>query len=53
MSHTVFDWERGERTGVPETVFAASKTAQQLRDVIEEHVARETPLLMTPAKTFT
>lgn len=47
MSHTVFDWGREDRTGVPEVVLAGSKTAGQLRDVIEAHIARETPLLLT------
>jgi NCAIR mutase (PurE)-related protein len=47
VSHTVFDWGRGDRTGVPEVVLAGSKTIRQLRDVIEAHMERETPLLLT------
>ena len=47
MSHTVFDWGRSDRTGVPEVVLAGSKTTRQLRDVIEAHVERGVPLLLT------
>ena len=47
MSHTVFDWARADRTGLPEVVFAESKTAKQIRDVVQAHRERATPLLIT------
>ncbi len=46
-SHTVMDWERGARTGVPEVVFAQSKTEAQLRDIVAAHQSRDLPLLLT------
>ncbi|MGX9848980.1 nickel pincer cofactor biosynthesis protein LarB [Limimaricola litoreus] len=45
--HTVIDWERGARTGVPEVVFAQSKTVEQLRAIVEAHHERGRALLMT------
>lgn len=47
ISHTVIDWDRTARTGVPEVVLAPSKTSQQLRDIVEAHQARAVPLLLT------
>ena len=40
ISHTVIDWDRTARTGVPEVVLAPSKTSHQLRDIVEAHQAR-------------
>ena len=47
ISHTVIDWDRTARTGVPEVVLAPSKTSHQLRDIVEAHQARAVPLLLT------
>ena len=47
MNHTKYDWNRADRTGVPEVVFAASKTVPQLRDVISSHMDQKVPLLLT------
>ena len=47
MSHTRFDWDRRARTGLPEVAFAPSKTADQLRDIVNAHVERAAPLLIT------
>lgn len=46
-THTVFDWDRADRTGIPEVVLAHSKSAQQLLDILQAHVARGQPLLLT------
>ena len=46
-SHTMFDWERGERTGVPEVVLAEHKTIAQLSDIASDAMSRGRPLLMT------
>ncbi len=48
--HTVFDWARGQRTGVPEVVFAEGKTNAQLLDILEAHELRSEPLLFTRLK---
>ena len=48
MSHTVFDWGRGDRTGVPEVVMAGSKTTRQLEALsdlplnVDEHCGAAT-----------
>ncbi|MDB5556591.1 MAG: hypothetical protein JWL86_6575, partial [Rhizobium sp.] len=47
MPHTMFDWERGERTGVPEVVLAEHKTIAQLSDIASDAIGRQHPLLMT------
>ncbi|WP_226781922.1 nickel pincer cofactor biosynthesis protein LarB [Oceaniglobus trochenteri] len=46
-AHTVFDWARQARTGLPEVVLAESKTILQLRDIIEANIARKAALLLT------
>jgi NCAIR mutase (PurE)-related protein len=46
-AHTMFDWERGDRTGVPEVVLAEHKTIAQLSDIAVDAIGREHPLLMT------
>jgi pyridinium-3,5-biscarboxylic acid mononucleotide synthase len=46
-SHTIFDWDRSERTGVPEVVLAEHKTVAQLSDIVTAAMSREQPLLMT------
>lgn len=46
-SHTHFDWQRQDRTGLPEVVFSENKSVAQLRDIIEAHQATQSPLLMT------
>jgi pyridinium-3,5-biscarboxylic acid mononucleotide synthase len=46
-AHTMFDWERGDRTGVPEVVLAEHKTIAQLSEIAADAIARERPLLMT------
>ena len=46
-AHTIFDWERAERTGVPEVVLAEHKTVAQLSDVASDALDRGQPLLMT------
>ncbi len=45
--HTVFDWARRQRTGVPEVVLAESKTNAQLLDILDAHEDRDEPLLLT------
>ena len=35
--HTVFDWSRRQRTGVPEVVFAEGKANAQLLDILDAH----------------
>lgn len=45
--HTIFDWTRRQRTGVPEVVFAEGKDIAQLLDILEAHEARAEPLLYT------
>lgn len=47
LSHTVIDWDRAQRTGVPEVILAGSKTSDQLRDIVEAHRSRQQPLLLT------
>jgi NCAIR mutase (PurE)-related protein len=46
-THTMFDWERGARTGVPEVVLAEHKTISQLSDIASDAIGRKHPLLMT------
>ena len=46
-AHTIFDWSRKARTGVPEVVFAEGKSAGQVQDILAAHVARNEPLLIT------
>ncbi len=46
-SHTIFDWSRQARTGIPEVVFAQSKSAQQIEDILLAHIERAMPVLMT------
>ena len=45
--HTMFDWDRGDRTGVPEVVLAEHKTIAQLSDIVTGAMSRSHPLLMT------
>ena len=45
--HTTFDWSRRQRTGLPEVVFGAHKSSEQIRDVVSEHRERSVPLLIT------
>lgn len=45
--HTVFDWSRKTRTGLPEVVFAEGKTVSQIDDILVVHHNRRAPLLMT------
>lgn len=45
--HTVFDWSRRQRTGVPEVVFAEGKANTQLLDILDAHEQRREPLLFT------
>jgi len=45
--HTIFDWSRKARTGIPEAVFAEGKALSHLHDVIREHIDRNAPLLIT------
>lgn len=45
--HTNFDWQRRERTGVPEVVFAEGKTSAQVLDILGAHQERSEPLLFT------
>lgn len=42
-----FDWQRGERTRVPEVVLAESKTASQLLDIARQALSRQQRVLMT------
>ena len=46
-THTIFDWARRQRTGVPEAVFSEGKTSAQLLDILDAHMKREEPLLFT------
>ena len=46
-SHTMFDWDRSERTGVPEVVLAEHKSIAQLSDIASDAMSRERPLRMT------
>ncbi|SMR83983.1 hypothetical protein SAMN04488030_0132 [Aliiroseovarius halocynthiae] len=45
--HTIFDWSRKARTGVPEVVFAEGKTVEQIDDILMAHHERSAPLLTT------
>ena len=45
--HTIFDWSRKARTGIPEAIFAEGKALSHLHDVIREHIDRNAPLLIT------
>ncbi len=45
--HTIFDWSRRQRTGVPEVVYAEGKSVEQLRDIVTAHEDRSEPLLLT------
>ena len=45
--HTIFDWTRRARTGVPEVVYAESKSVEQLVDILQAHEERNEPLLFT------
>ncbi len=42
-----FDWQRAERTGVPEVVFAQNKNATQLLTIVRETISRNSCVLMT------
>lgn len=42
-----FDWHRAERTGVPEVVFAQSKSSQQLLSLTADAIASSKRVLMT------
>lgn len=42
-----FDWQRAERAGVPEVVFAQSKSAPQLLTIVSAAIARRSCILMT------
>ncbi|UVC06603.1 nickel pincer cofactor biosynthesis protein LarB [Rhizobium sp. TH2] len=46
-AHTMFDWTRGDRTGVPEVVLAEHKSIEQLSDIATDAIDRGCPLLMT------
>jgi len=48
MSDTVrFDWQRSERTGIPEVVFALGKTTAQLVSIAGKAIEKEERILMT------
>ncbi|MEM7426659.1 MAG: nickel pincer cofactor biosynthesis protein LarB [Pseudomonadota bacterium] len=47
QEHTIFDWSRRQRTGVPEAVYAENKSLQQLRDILTAHQERGEPVLFT------
>lgn len=48
MSNDInIDWEREGRTGVPEAVFAESKSNTQLANIINQALARSHPMLFT------
>lgn len=42
-----FDWERKQRTGIPEVVFGEGKTANQLLGIASAAIERKLSLLMT------
>jgi pyridinium-3,5-biscarboxylic acid mononucleotide synthase len=42
-----FDWQRADRTGVPEAVLAAGKSAEQLAHIADLAMQHETPMLFT------
>lgn len=46
-----FDWQRAERTGVPEVVLAESKSTQQLIEIAGQCLDRGRALLMTRVST--
>ncbi|MCV6824492.1 MULTISPECIES: nickel pincer cofactor biosynthesis protein LarB [Halocynthiibacter] len=46
-SHTIFDWSRAARTGIPEVVFAEHKPLDMLLDIINSHIEEAKPLLVT------
>lgn len=46
-SHTNIDWDRENRTSLPEVVFAQNKSLDHLLDIFTAHVNSKTPLLMT------
>lgn len=45
--HTIFDWSRQARTGIPEVVYAESKSVEQVSDVLRDHISRRVPMLLT------
>lgn len=45
--HTVFDWDRADRTGVPEAIFAEGKTPAQIAETLVEADRRAQPVLLT------
>jgi len=48
MSNDVrFDWQRSDRTGVPEVVFGQGKTASQLVALASDAISRGQRMLMT------
>lgn len=46
-----FDWERTERTGIPEVVFALGKTSEQLATIASSAIERNQRILMTRVDT--
>ena len=42
-----FDWQRNERTGIPEVVFGQGKTTGQLASIVSEAIEKNRRILMT------
>lgn len=51
MISPVMDWQRDERVGLPEAVYAAAKTTAQLEVILEQALERGARLLMTRLST--
>ena len=49
LGFAAIDTERNERTGIPEVIYAAGKTADQVAEIAERMVVRGIPVLATRA----
>ena len=47
VGHSTIDFDREARTGAPEVIFGSGKTAQQISDIVDVLLAKETNVLVT------
>ena len=47
VGHSTIDFDREARTGAPEVIFGSGKTAQQIADIVDALLAKETNVLVT------
>lgn len=47
VGHSTIDFDRETRTGAPEVIFGSGKTAEQISDIVDVLLAKETNVLVT------